>query len=143
LKITYSYFDLKEKIEISKELRKLISCISQSEDKKLEEINIIFTSNCKMLEINKNYLKHNYLTDIITFSNSVKEIIKGDIYICLEEVTKNAKRFMVRKDIELVRVIIHGVLHLIGYTDEDIKSKRIMKSKEDKYIKVSKRLGII
>lgn len=122
---------LKEKTLIRKWIKNSISL----ENSKLREINIVFCSDNYLLEINQQYLKHNTFTDIITFDNSELDgVIEGDIYISIERVRENAAKFQVNERDELHRVIIHGVLHLLGYTDKTREKKRIMTGKEDHYL---------
>ena len=99
--------------------------------KRVGEINYIFCSDEKILEINREYLQHDYYTDIITFDNSENDHLSGDLYISLETVKSNAEKFATQYEEELLRVIIHGVLHLCGQADKTPKDSAIMKQKED------------
>lgn len=99
--------------------------------KKVGEINYIFCSDKRILEINKQYLQHDYYTDIITFDYSEQDSIDGDIYIGTETVMSNAVLFGVPFDTELHRVIIHGILHLCGYKDKTPETEKIMHEKEN------------
>ena len=114
--------------------RLLIPTVLITEGKKLGEINFIFASDQDVLEINRNYLKHNYFTDVIAFNNSVKDCINGDIYIGVEQVIKNAARFKVKTEEEFARVMIHGVLHLVGYTDGGKVEREEMRAREDFFL---------
>jgi rRNA maturation RNase YbeY len=106
-----------------------------SEKKKLGAIQYIFCDDNYLLKINRTYLNHDTLTDIITFSTSdSKEIISGEIYISIERITENAIVQSSSFNDELSRVIIHGVLHLVGYDDNCDNDKKIMRSKEDYYL---------
>ncbi len=98
------------------------------------EIAFIFCSDKYLLNINKKFLKHNYYTDIITFDYTVKKVISGDIYISINRVLDNAKEFKATFQNELLRVMIHGVLHLCGYTDKTKANARKMRLKEDYYL---------
>ena len=100
------------------------------------EINIIITTDRDLLEINKKYLKRDYFTDIISFDLSKDESISGDLYISIDRVKENAKLFNVKKEVELLRVIIHGVLHLLGYKDKGKQERKKMTEKEDYYIEI-------
>lgn len=115
-------------------VRKLIKNLLNKEGKKLGEINITFTSNSKILEINKKFLNHNYFTDIITFNNCVRNVISGDLLISIDQVAINAKRLKIESEKEMLRVILHGILHLIGYNDSNEEEIRIMRKKEDTYL---------
>ena len=102
---------------------------------KLKELNFIFCSDNYLLSMNQDYLKHDTLTDIITFDNSEqKRVIVGDIFISLERIRENAQRFNVTSESELHRVMIHGTLHLLGYADKGKEAKALMTSKEDLYL---------
>ena len=124
-------YTLKEKNKI----REWINLAIASEKKTTGTINIIFCSDKYLLKLNKEYLKHNYFTDIITFDNSEnKRSISGDIFISIDRVKENAKDFSKSVKNELLRVMIHGILHLIGYKDKSSQQKILMNSKEDYYL---------
>ena len=112
-----------------------IITVIQKEEKLLENINYIFCSDDYLLKINRQYLKHDSFTDIITFDHSDShEIIDGDIFISVERVKENSKMFNKTLQNELCRVIIHGVLHLIGYVDKTTEDQQKMRELEDKYL---------
>jgi len=100
----------------------------------VESIQFIFCSDEYLLEINKYFLKHNYYTDVITFSESFGSVLNGEIYISVERVKENSKNFRVEYDQELNRVLIHGVLHLMNYLDSTKKEKALMTSKENLFL---------
>lgn len=107
----------------------------KTEYKNCGEINFIFCNDQFLLNINKEYLNHSTLTDIITFDYSEKtDIISGDIFISIERITDNAKKFNATFETELSRVMIHGVLHLLGYKDKAKADKAEMTKKEDFYL---------
>ena len=127
--------DLDFKLKNSRKTILWIKNSIRSEGKTLGELNFIFCSDNHLLEMNINYLRHNTYTDIITFDNSEEEeFISGDIFISIERVRDNASKFQKNLDNELHRVIIHGVLHLIGYLDKTLNNKTIMRGKEDAYL---------
>ena len=99
--------------------------------KKVGELAFVFCSDEKILEINQNFLQHDYYTDIITFDYSEGEVISGDIFISVERVLENAASHQVDYNTELLRVISHGVLHLIGFQDKEEKKKVEMTRNED------------
>jgi rRNA maturation RNase YbeY len=102
---------------------------------KLKELNYIFCSDAYLLTLNQQYLDHDTFTDIITFDNSeVKGDIVGDIFISIERIRENAVKFGHTETDELHRVIIHGTLHLLGYTDKSVVTKKKMTQKEDEYL---------
>jgi probable rRNA maturation factor len=110
------------------------------ERRQLEHLNYIFCSDAYLLSINEQYLNHKTLTDIITFDNSEKKgWIEGDIFISVERVQANAQELKHSFDEELHRVIIHGVLHLIGYSDKSAVKKAQMRKKEDAYLSLRKK----
>ena len=117
--------------------RKITSWIRQaivSEEKTLGEISFIFCSDNYLLEVNKQYLDHDYFTDIITFDYVQDKVISGDIFISCDRVKENGAEFGTGFENELMRIIIHGVLHLLGYKDKNKKDKLLMTSKEDFYL---------
>ena len=105
-----------------------------NEQKILGEINYIFCDDDYLLEKNQTYLNHDTYTDIITFDYSEENSVSGDIFISIERLKENACKFAVPFDTELRRVMIHGVLHLIGYKDKSDKEKKLMREKEDFYL---------
>lgn len=119
--------------------RKLISWIKKvilSEGKKVGDISFIFCSDNYLLEVNKKYLDHDYYTDIITFDYVENDIIQGDIFISSDRVKENAMIYKTTFDNEIHRILIHGVLHLVGYKDKLKKDKHLMTAKEDIYLKL-------
>jgi len=106
----------------------------QLEDKECGPINLIFCDDEKILEVNKEYLAHDYYTDIITFDYSLNQIISGDLFISIDRVIENADMFSKSFENELMRVVFHGVLHLCGYNDKSEEDILVMRSKEDYYL---------
>jgi probable rRNA maturation factor len=98
-------------------------------------VSLIFCSDNYLLEMNKQFLDHDYFTDIITFNYSIDKTISGDLFISIDRVKENALNYNQTFENELYRVIFHGVLHLIGYDDKDEISVKIMKEKENYYLK--------
>ena len=101
---------------------------------KLGEIQYVFCDDNYLLKLNQEFLKHDTLTDIISFDYSVGKIIHGEIFISVERVKENAKAFQVLFKEELFRVIIHGVLHYCGYKDKTPNDSQIMTQKENYYL---------
>ena len=106
----------------------------QYENKECGPINLIFCDDDKILEVNKEYLSHDYYTDIITFDYSLNQIISGDLFISIDRVKENANRYSKTFENELMRVVFHGVLHLCGYNDKSEEEVLVMRSKEDYYL---------
>ena len=107
-----------------------------SEGKKVGELSYIFCDDDYLLKLNKEYLDHDTLTDIISFDYSVGKIVQGDIFISTERVKENSVHFNVSFADELRRVIIHGVLHLCGYKDKTPEESELMRSKEEEKMKL-------
>jgi len=127
--------DVDFKLKNSKKSILWIKSSILAEGKAPGDINFIFCSDIHLLQMNIEYLQHNTYTDIITFDTSEEEdIISGDIFISIDRVRDNATTFKKEMDNELHRVIIHGVLHLIGYSDKTTNKKSIMRRKEDAYL---------
>jgi len=110
----------------------------QTEGKRVGDISFIFCSDNYLLEVNKNYLDHDYFTDIITFDYVEGFLISGDIFISVDRVLDNSVEFKTTFENELNRILIHGVLHLLGYKDKDKKDKLLMTEKENIYLKLLK-----
>ncbi len=109
------------------------SCI-QEEEFKLGEINYIFCDDSYLHKLNVEFLNHDTLTDVISFDNTLGKIISGDIFISIERVKENATIFNTSFNNELHRVMIHGILHYLGYADKSEEEKRIMRAKENLYL---------
>ncbi|MBC7864558.1 MAG: rRNA maturation RNase YbeY [Bacteroidia bacterium] len=116
-------------------LKKWISAIIKQEKKKEGKIIFLFCNDKKLHSINKEFLNHDTLTDIITFDYSEGEKISGEIYISTERVFENAEKFSGSFLEELHRVMIHGVLHLCGYKDKSPADKKQMRQKEEEALK--------
>lgn len=99
--------------------------------KQTGEVSFVFCSDPYLLQINKEYLNHDYFTDIITFNYNADNELSGDIFISLDTVRDNAIEYKVSFCDELRRVIIHGILHLVGFDDKTKVQKQIMRQKEE------------
>ncbi|MGN0195779.1 MAG: rRNA maturation RNase YbeY [Candidatus Cryptobacteroides sp.] len=117
-----------------------LKTVAGSEVKKLGDINIIFCSDNYILDVNQRYLQHDYFTDIITFDYCEGDVLSGDMFISVDSVRENSLFYGTEFENELNRVIVHGLLHLIGYddhTDDDIKT---MREKENYYLEIRSHL---
>ena len=131
--INFNYetdFILESEGEVTKWVIETIS----AEGFKLEEVNYVFCDDDYLHKLNVEFLKHDTLTDIISFDYSIGKIIQGDVFISVERVKENAKDFGVNFIEELHRVIIHGILHYCGYKDKTAEEARTMRNKENFYL---------
>ena len=131
-KIQFFTEDISFEFEKEHSVIKWLQSIADSSNVQIEFINYIFCSDPHILKINKSYLKHDYYTDIITFHyHEPEQDIESDIYISIDRVKDNAQNTSKSFEEELMRVIAHGLLHLIGYNDKDPGMKEEMRKKED------------
>ncbi len=130
-------FSLKNK----RVLKSWINDVVNKNNYEVDNINIVFCSDQYLSGFNKTYLKHNTLTDIITFTynNTETAAILGDIFISVERVKDNAKKYSISFSDELYRVIIHGILHLCGYEDKTKSEKNNMRAKENDSLQMLKK----
>ena len=125
-------FELKQKLLTRRWLR----LVADRERRRLGEINVIFCSDPYILEVNRKYLRHEYYTDIITFDYCEGDVLSGDLFISIDSVRENAGEYGIPFADELDRVIVHGLLHLIGYDDHTEAQTAVMRRKEDEYLKL-------
>ena len=117
-----------------------LKMVAESEIRKLGDINVIFCSDNYILDINQKYLQHDYFTDIITFDYCEGNKLSGDLFISVDSVRENSIYYHTAFDDELNRVIVHGLLHLIGYDDHTVEDIAQMRSKENYYLELRKSL---
>jgi rRNA maturation RNase YbeY len=115
-------------------LKQNLKSLAIKEGKILKDISVVFTDDEYLLEVNKQYLNHDYYTDVITFDYSVFPSVSGDIMISLDRVKDNAESLSVSFEEELFRVIFHGLLHLCGYKDKSPSDEALMRKKENEYL---------
>lgn len=128
-------YTLREKTKI----KQWLVNAAKKEGYNIEELNYIFCSDEYVLQVNQQFLNHNYYTDIITFDNADKEQKKqkqlvSDIFISIDRCKENAKEYKITTTQELHRLLIHGLLHLCGYKDKTKATKQVMTIKEDSYL---------
>ena len=133
--INYNYLS-DFKLDVEEKFNLWITASCQTEGYKIQELNYIFCDDDYLLKINQDYLQHDYLTDIITFDYVSGKNISGDLYISIDRVKENATEFNVTFENELKRVMIHGVLHLMGYSDKSDAATAEMRAKEEEKIKL-------
>jgi len=129
------FSDKKNKAAFKKSVNKIAKGVFDIEKYSLEQLNIKFTDDEEIRELNNKYLAHNYNTDILTFGYDEGE---SDIVISVETVKSNAKQFKTTFRNELFRVVIHGLLHLCGYEDTSRQEKDAIRKLEDSYLKIFK-----
>ncbi len=133
-KISFYTEDVKLPKFPKEQLQKSVNFLIQNEGKQQGSISVIFCSDEYLLKINEQYLKHEYYTDIITFDYVENSVISGDLFISVERVAENAGQLGFSTEMELCRVILHGILHLTGYKDNTDAEKLLMREKEDFYL---------
>lgn len=128
--------DVDFKIPNPRKTKTWLKDIIESEGFELNQLNYIFCSDEYLLSVNQQYLNHDFYTDIITFDNSeeIEGIVEGDIFISIDRVKENAEQLSKSFKEELLRVLAHGVLHLVGYDDHEDEDELVMRQKEDTYI---------
>ena len=130
--ITYNAEDVKLPTIKKRETTRWIKKVAATYGRKVGEIGYMFVNDEKILEVNNEYLRHDYYTDVITFDYCEGDILNGDIVISLDTVRTNAEKFVKTYEEELYRVIIHGILHLCGINDKGPGEREIMEENENK-----------
>ena len=125
-------FVIKDKNRLTLWIEEVIN----KERRLIKELVFNFCSDESLLKINKEFLKHETLTDVITFDYSVSKAVSGEVFISVDRVRANSKEFHQDFNDEIKRVMIHGVLHLCGYKDKTPKEKALMSDKENFYLAV-------
>lgn len=139
--ITYNTDGVKMPSIKKRENTAWVKAVAASYGKRVGEIAYIFVDNEKILEVNRQYLGHDYYTDIITFDYCEGDVISGDLFISLDTVRTNAEQVGATYEEELHRVIIHGILHLCGINDKGPGEREIMEAAEDKALALRSSLG--
>lgn len=132
--IEFFFEDVKTFSIHKKHIIKCINRLIHNELKICGDISVVFCSDVYLLQINKQYLKHDYYTDIITFDYVQDKVISGDLFISFDRIVENAKEFDVELIKEIYRVVFHGVLHLVGYKDKTDEEQNQMTEKENYYL---------
>lgn len=137
--VNFFSHEVRFKLKNPRKITNWIKRVAEKEGASIEEINYVFCSDTYLLTLNQGFLKHNTLTDIITFDHTEDPcFLEGEIYISIERVKENAKKFHVPFDEELSRVMIHGILHLLGYKDKKPAEKALMRKKEEASLSLRK-----
>ena len=139
--VRYFFEDIKFEYKNKQFNNRWLKLVAESEICRLGDINIIFCSDPYILNINLQYLSHDYFTDIITFDYSQKPVVSGDLFISVDSVRENSVFYGTEFNEELHRVIVHGILHLIGYDDHTDEDTAVMRSKENYYLALREKLA--
>lgn len=130
--ITYNTIDVPMPDFSHRKISAWVKAVAAAHGRRIGEVAYVFCNDEKILEVNRQYLQHDYYTDIITFDYSVGEVISGDLFISLDTVRSNAAGLGADYTDELHRVVIHGILHLCGINDKGPGEREIMEAEEDK-----------
>jgi len=133
--ITFQAEDIDFQLSEEEQILNWITKVISQENGELNFLNYIFCNDNYLIKLNREYLQHDTLTDIITFHYS-ETVIESDIFISVERVKENATSLNTDFDTELKRVMVHGVLHLLGYLDKTKEEKTIMRAKEDAMLRI-------
>lgn len=139
--ITYSAEGVKMPKIKKREITRWIKAVAATHGRKVGEIGYMFVDDEKILEVNNEYLGHDYYTDIITFDYDEDDVLNGDLVISLDTVRTNAELFKKSYEDELNRVIIHGILHLCGINDKGPGEREIMEENENKALALLKEMS--
>ena len=141
--ISYYFQDTDFKFRDRRRTNEWLKLAAESEIRRIGNISIIFCSDNYVLDINQKYLQHDYFTDIITFDYCEGDRLSGDLFISVDSVRENSVEFGTEFKDELNRVIIHGLLHLVGYDDHTEKDIKLMRSKENYYLSLRELLHLL
>ncbi|HAD10821.1 MAG TPA: rRNA maturation RNase YbeY [Saprospirales bacterium] len=132
--VSFHFEDVQFELPDEQRLSDWLQAVAETEGKAFIEVQYIFCSDEKLREMNVEYLDHDYYTDVITFPYS-DDAVHGDVFISYDRVLDNAQQLQVPFEQELCRVLVHGVLHLSGYADKTEAEEKVMRGKEDFYLK--------
>lgn len=125
------------------DIHKIVSYLTKELNFTISSLNIIFISEYEIEKINKKFLNHNGSTDVITFNYFDNKELDGEIVISVDDAQYYASKYKVSLSSELLRLVIHGILHMVGYDDQTVSDKKVMKSLENKYVKVFENINLI
>jgi rRNA maturation RNase YbeY len=136
--ISYYCEDISFEFKGRQENNRWLKFVAQSEIRTLGAVSIIFCSDNYILDVNMKYLGHDYFTDIITFDYCEGKVLSGDLFISIDSVRENAELYGATFEEELRRVMVHGLLHLVGYDDHTEEEQKVMRAKENYYLECRK-----
>ena len=125
------HYETEFQLDNEAEIDRWLSLVIGSESKEKGDLNFIFCDDVYLHELNVKFLAHDTLTDIISFDNILANTLHGDIFISVDRVAENAMIYEVSKEVELRRVMVHGLLHFCGYKDKSSEQQAVMRAKED------------
>jgi rRNA maturation RNase YbeY len=128
------YRNVKFRLGKTKDIKNWIVQVIRSEGKRAGDLSFFFLPDSDLREINREFLGHDYNTDVIAFDYGTGTTISGEIYMSIDTIRSNASYYATGLRKEVLRVMLHGILHLLGYEDEEEKAKEIMRSREDYYL---------
>ena len=132
------YDDTPYRLKGVKKKKKILNEVIRARGYLPGDLSFIFTNDERVLGINKEFLNHDYYTDVITFDYCIDRIINGEIYMSVDRIRENARNYKVSLDDEVMRVMIHGVLHLAGMNDVSTNEQMRMRKEEDKWLRIYK-----
>lgn len=135
MKINIFYDTIKYRLRGTKKVKELIIKVIMNEKKVPGDLNFVFTNDKFIRKINREFLNHDYYTDVIAFDTSEGDTVSGEIYISVDTIRINAKKYRVSLREEIIRVMIHGTLHLCGYDDKEEEEKWSMFERGEIYVK--------
>ena len=134
MSIRIFYDETKFRLKVWRKTRQIINSIIGEENKRAGNINFIITNDKTLRKINVQFLEHDYNTDVIAFNYTDVDIINGEIYLSLETIKRNSINYNVSLKMEILRVMIHGVLHLVGYDDKSEEESIQMRRMEERWL---------
>lgn len=140
MSIKLFYDDIGFRLKASLTAKKVIDKVIRSEERITGDLNFIFMNDEKLRKINIQFLNHDYFTDVITFDYNADNIVNGEVYISIDTVRANSINYKVSLNDEVIRVMIHGILHLSGYDDKKEEDKERMRMMEDLWLEEFKRI---
>ena len=133
-RVNYHYENTEFRLADETQTTAWLHSVIENEEKSSGTLNVIFTDDETLLKMNRKHLNHDYFTDVITFP-FCEQPVSGDVYISIERLRENSRIYGVKLKDEVARVMVHGVLHLLGYNDKTEQEKTTMRIKEDMYLK--------
>lgn len=141
MSIKIFYDEIKFRLKGSVKIRKFLERVILAENRRPGDLSIIFTGDAQLLEINKKFLGHDYYTDVISFvTNEDGKTVSGEVYISVDTVRENSVIYRVPEDEEIIRVMIHGLLHICGYSDEADDDRKLMAARQEMWMEEFRRV---